>query len=68
MPSPVRFPVVKRILESNGWVFYRTTGFHHVFKKPGVVRNISVPVHRGMGKHAYVAEIKKQLQIPPSAD
>jgi predicted RNA binding protein YcfA (HicA-like mRNA interferase family) len=34
-----------KILERNGWVFYRVHGSHHVFKKQGMPMNIAVPVH-----------------------
>lgn len=32
-----------RRLERDGWVCVRTTGSHHVFKKPGVRDIITVP-------------------------
>jgi predicted RNA binding protein YcfA (HicA-like mRNA interferase family) len=43
MPSPVRFAMVKRMLEAKGYLD-RMKGSHHVFKKPGVLDE-SVPVH-----------------------
>ena len=36
MPSPIRFAVVRRMFESNGWQLDRISGSHHIFWKRGV--------------------------------
>ena len=61
MASPVRFAVVRAVLEAKGYVLTRISGSHHIFTKPGQPLVVSVPVHRGMVKHAYY---KKTLQAP----
>jgi len=58
MPSPVRFAVVKRLLEAKGYVLERIRGSHHVFVKPGS-QNLVIPVHRGRVKPVYVREAEK---------
>jgi len=62
MPSPVRFAVVKRLLESHGWQLVRISSSHHVFAKPGAA-NVVIPVHGGKVKPAYVREIKKIIEV-----
>jgi len=52
MPSPVRFAVVRKLLESKGYVLAQIRGSHHVFKKPGAPPQI-VPVHHNVVKYAY---------------
>ncbi len=52
MPSPVRFAVVKKLLESKGYKLVRVAGSHHVFEKAGVRPQI-VPVHHNQVKHGY---------------
>lgn len=61
MASLVRFAVVQRLLEVNGWVLHRISGSHHVFKKPGRP-NIVIPVHGGKVKAVYVREIEKECE------
>jgi hypothetical protein len=34
MPSPVRFAIVRKLLESKGYRLDRISGSHHVFVKP----------------------------------
>jgi predicted RNA binding protein YcfA (HicA-like mRNA interferase family) len=58
MPSPVRFAIVKKMLEARGYRLDRVKGSHHVFKKPGVLDE-SVPVHKGLVKYGYVRKIEK---------
>lgn len=58
MPSPVRFAVVKKLLESKGYVLTDIRGSHHVFKKPGALPQ-SVPVHHGQVKHVYYKNAKR---------
>ena len=58
MPSPVRFAVVKKLLESKGYVLTDISGSHHVFRKPGA-RPQSVPVHHGQVKYAYYRKAQK---------
>jgi predicted RNA binding protein YcfA (HicA-like mRNA interferase family) len=52
MPSPVRFAVVRKLLESKGYTLERISGSHHKFTKPGQP-HLSIPVHRNQVKHAY---------------
>ena len=59
MPSPIRFEVIRKYLERNGWALARVTGSHHVFTKPGAVRPFPVPVHQGMVKYGYYREAQK---------
>lgn len=35
-------------LERNGWILARIKGSHHIYKKPGVMALLTVPVHSGM--------------------
>ena len=58
MPSPVRFEVVKRMLQAKGYHLARVKGSHHVFKKHGA-HDESVPVHKGLVKYGYVRRIEK---------
>ncbi len=62
MPSPVRFAVVKRLLESRGWTLVRITGSHHHFAKPGEVGHYSIPVHKGQVKHGYYRDLQKDFE------
>ena len=52
MPSPVRFAVVKKLLESKGYRLAHVSGSHHKFVKPGCLP-LSVPVHRNEVKNVY---------------
>lgn len=61
MPSEVRFPVLRRMLESNGWALVRVSGSHHVFKKPGSP-DVVLPVHRGKVKPYYVRQVEKLVK------
>jgi predicted RNA binding protein YcfA (HicA-like mRNA interferase family) len=63
MPSPVRFALVRAMLESHGWNLIRISSSHHIFSKPGV-GSTSVPVHGGKVKYAYVRKVKKLLGEP----
>ena len=58
MPSPVRFAVVKKLLESKGYVLTDISGSHHIFKKPGASPQ-SVPVHHNQVKHVYLKKAQK---------
>jgi predicted RNA binding protein YcfA (HicA-like mRNA interferase family) len=58
MPSPVRFSVVRKMLEANGWTFTRCKGSHHQFTKPGH-RTMVVTVHGGKVAPVYVSQIEK---------
>jgi predicted RNA binding protein YcfA (HicA-like mRNA interferase family) len=46
------------MLEVKGYLLYRVSGSHHVFKKPGV-GSFVVPVHHGKVKAVYVKQIQK---------
>ena len=54
MPAPVRFAVVRAVLEAKGYRLTRISGSHHIFTKPGQPLIVSVPAHRGMVKHVYL--------------
>ena len=58
MPSPVRFPVVRRLLESKGYRLDRVSGSHHVFVKAGSP-HVNIPVHRGQVKHVYYRQAQR---------
>ena len=58
MGGPVRFAVVRELLERHGWVLSRVRGSHHTFTKPGAPRNFPVPVHKGLVKHVYFKKAK----------
>jgi len=60
MPSEIRFTLVRKLLESHGWMFDRVTGSHHVFTKPGR-RSIVVPVHHQKVAPQYVKEVEKAI-------
>ena len=60
MPAEARYAEVKALLERHGWTHRRTSGAHHIFKKPGD-RLFSIPVHGGKVKWKYVYEIKKHI-------
>ena len=58
MPSEVRFAVVRRRLESCGFVLRRIKGSHHTFTKAGRPPVI-IPVHHGKVKPVYVQEVER---------
>ena len=58
MASEKRFGEIKKMLEAKGYTFFRVSGSHHIFTKPGV-GHFSVPVHNGKVKPFYVKQIKK---------
>lgn len=58
MPSPVRFAVVRRLLEAKGYRLDRISGSHHVFVKAGVT-HVNIPVHRGQVKHVYYRQAQR---------
>lgn len=60
MPSPVRFAVVKKLLESSGWTFKRSKGSHFHFVKAGR-RTMVIPVHAGKVAPTYVREVEKAI-------
>jgi predicted RNA binding protein YcfA (HicA-like mRNA interferase family) len=60
MASDVRFEVVRRQFESQGWVLDRIRGSHHIFSKAGR-GSFPVPVHKGRVKASYVKAIQKRL-------
>ena len=61
MPSEERFAVVQKRLENDGWRLTRISGSHHMFEKPGQAL-LSIPVHHGKVKPAYVRKIRKILE------
>jgi predicted RNA binding protein YcfA (HicA-like mRNA interferase family) len=52
MPSPVRFTIVKAILDGKGYSLARISGSHHIFTKAGQ-RHQTIPVHHGKVKYVY---------------
>lgn len=58
MPSPVRYPIVKKLLERKGYTLDHVTGSHYIFRKPGVPQQ-SIPVHHGQVKHVYFKKAQK---------
>jgi predicted RNA binding protein YcfA (HicA-like mRNA interferase family) len=58
MPSPVRFAVVRKLLESKGYRLDRVSGSHHVFVKPGVP-HVNIPVHRNQVNDVYYRQAQK---------
>lgn len=61
MPSPVRFAVVKKMLEKSGWTFERVRGSHHIFTKPGKA-SLPIPVHHGKVNPEYVKKAEKACE------
>jgi predicted RNA binding protein YcfA (HicA-like mRNA interferase family) len=47
------------MLEAKGYALVRVSGSHHIFSKPGVAVNQSIPVHNGMVKYVYVRKVQK---------
>lgn len=58
MAGEMRFPEVRKMLEARGYFLHRTTGSHHVFKKPGA-GSFVLPVHHRKVKLVYVKQIEK---------
>ena len=52
IPTPVRFAVVKKLLDSKGYRLERIEESHRIFVKPGV-RPQSVPVHHNQVLYVY---------------
>lgn len=61
MPSPVRFAVVRKMLEAAGWQLTHIRGSHHHFKKSGH-RTFPFPVHHGKVAPEYVREVEKLIR------
>jgi predicted RNA binding protein YcfA (HicA-like mRNA interferase family) len=55
MPSPVRFAVVRRLLELRGYRLAGIFGSHHIFVKPGVP-HVNIPVHRNLVNYRHAQE------------
>jgi predicted RNA binding protein YcfA (HicA-like mRNA interferase family) len=62
VPSEERFAVVRSLLEKNGWRLVRISASHHIFDRPGR-RLISIPVHHGKVKAAYVRKVRKAIEL-----
>jgi predicted RNA binding protein YcfA (HicA-like mRNA interferase family) len=58
MAGEKRFRDVRKMLEAKGYNLARISGSHHIFTKPGALP-VSVPVHHGKVKPAYVRQIEK---------
>jgi predicted RNA binding protein YcfA (HicA-like mRNA interferase family) len=61
MPSEVRFAEIRSLLEKNGWRLSRISSSHHIFEKPGATL-LSIPVHHGKVKPAYVRKVEKAIK------
>jgi predicted RNA binding protein YcfA (HicA-like mRNA interferase family) len=61
MASEIRFAEIRKLLEQNGWTLGRISGSHHIFEKPGATL-ISIPVHHGKVKPAYVRKAQKAIE------
>jgi predicted RNA binding protein YcfA (HicA-like mRNA interferase family) len=61
MASETRFAVLGTSLERNGWTLVRISGSHHIFEKPGS-KLLSIPVHHGKVKPAYVRQVEKAIK------
>ena len=58
MPSPVRFGVVRKLLESKGYRLIRVRGSHHRFAKPGCP-SVTIPVHHGQVRYVYYRQAEE---------
>ena len=67
MASEQRFSIVKKTLESHGWVLARISGSHHIFTKPGRTP-ISIPVHHNKVNPVYVQRVQKLLEKDASEE
>ena len=54
---------VIKILKSNGWTLDRINGSHHIFKKDGFMRSVSVPVHKNKDIDQFAKAILKEAHI-----
>ena len=52
MPSPVRFAVLRKLLESKGYRLAHVSGSHYKFVKPGHFP-VVIPVHHNEVKNVY---------------
>ena len=59
MPSPVRFAVVRKMLERCGYTLDRISGSQHYFVKAGS-RGFVIPIDHSLVKAHYVKEIRKE--------
>ncbi len=62
MPSPVRFAVLRKYLESHGWTLARISGSHHTFTKLGELRPLVIPVHHGKVDAIYEKQARKRCE------
>ena len=60
MPSEVRFAVLRKLYESNGWKLDRISGSHHIFRAPSGATE-SVPVHGGKVLPIYVRKAERAI-------
>jgi predicted RNA binding protein YcfA (HicA-like mRNA interferase family) len=61
MPNEERFAAIRKLLEENGWRLARISSSHHIFEKVGYPL-LSIPVHHGKVKPAYVRKIRKIIE------
>ena len=62
MPSPVRFALIKQLLESQGWTYRAGKGSHNVFSRPGYTP-IVIPVHANKVQPVYVRQVERAIQL-----
>ncbi|HEX7240097.1 MAG TPA: type II toxin-antitoxin system HicA family toxin [Longimicrobiaceae bacterium] len=43
--KPLSGRELARLLEARGWELARIQGSHHIYRKPGRIERISVPIH-----------------------
>jgi predicted RNA binding protein YcfA (HicA-like mRNA interferase family) len=58
MPSPVRYAVMRSLLNRHGWYLDRIRGSHHSYEKLGHGR-FTFPVHGNQVKHVYYKQAKR---------
>lgn len=63
--KPWTFADACRVARELGWQLDHVTGSHHVFKKPGEIRNLPIPRHRGNLPPGLQRAIMRQLGMTP---
>ncbi|MBU1160290.1 type II toxin-antitoxin system HicA family toxin [Patescibacteria group bacterium] len=64
MPRPIKFKLVIKILENQGFFFISQTGSHAKFRKLGdPTLNVLVPIHEKEIRHGTFKSILRQSQL-----
>ncbi|MBU2456523.1 type II toxin-antitoxin system HicA family toxin [Patescibacteria group bacterium] len=64
MPRPIKFKLVIKILENQGFFFVSQTGSHAKFRKLGdPTLNVIVPIHEKEIRHGTFKSILRQSQL-----